>query len=253
MDRSFLSDDAVIEAARKFVCIRIATYEDQDEADFIKEHLMGGSGDLRNFGFALASSDFKEIFRRSERGPNFVYENAAEMAKELHHVAENHQAKRAEADQWPAVPEMKNVRLALNVASCDGLPGLLVVAGDEASLTGLKHNLSMVVWDKEISGLYVYGSTTAREQDLKMVKGDIPESGYLIVRPDAYGMKAEVIASLPADLSGDDLKSKLLSVASDYKRISKTHGTHVRGGRQSGFSWQTEVQVPDRRRNARSQ
>ena len=87
MDRSFLSDTAVIEAARNFVCVRIATYEDEDEADFVRSRLMGGAEDLRNFGFALASPDFEVILRRSERGPNFVYRDATAMAEELNRVA----------------------------------------------------------------------------------------------------------------------------------------------------------------------
>ena len=36
MDRSFLADQDVIAASRKFVCIRLATYENADENEVLK-------------------------------------------------------------------------------------------------------------------------------------------------------------------------------------------------------------------------
>ena len=36
MDKSFLSQSEVIAASRKFVCIRLATYENAEEAKFLK-------------------------------------------------------------------------------------------------------------------------------------------------------------------------------------------------------------------------
>ncbi len=58
MDRSLLSHADVIKASRSFVCIRTATYEDQEEANFQKEIFFGGEGDLRNFGYAILSPEY---------------------------------------------------------------------------------------------------------------------------------------------------------------------------------------------------
>ena len=41
MDRSFLSDSAIIEASREFVCVRLATYEDKDEGKFLEATFRG--------------------------------------------------------------------------------------------------------------------------------------------------------------------------------------------------------------------
>lgn len=249
MDRSFLSDTKVVEAARDFVCIRIGTYEDKDEANFVKTRLMGGNGVLRNFGFALASPDFETILRRSERGPNFVYKNASDMAGELKRLAADYRVD-AEAKKVPsALPQMKGVRLGVNVASCDGLPSLLILGSDAADLKEMKDSLSEVIWDEELAGRFIFCSTKNKE-NLSMIEGKL-HRGFLVVRPDEYGVKGTVIKILPGNLAGDRLKEELLAVSKDYKRISKTHGQHVRTGRQAGISWDTEVAVPDRRRSKR--
>jgi hypothetical protein len=54
MDRSFLSSDKLIKATRDFVCIRTATYEDKQEAAFLKWAFVGSTGgELRNFGYCI--------------------------------------------------------------------------------------------------------------------------------------------------------------------------------------------------------
>ena len=84
MDRSFLSGDQLIKASRDFVCIRTATYEDKEEAAFLKKTFASRPGaTLRNFGFCILSPDGRQKLRRSDRGPNFVYANSAAMAADL--------------------------------------------------------------------------------------------------------------------------------------------------------------------------
>ena len=48
MDRSYLSDIKVVEASRKFVCIRPISYEDEAENKFLKSFGAGRSGDVEN-------------------------------------------------------------------------------------------------------------------------------------------------------------------------------------------------------------
>ena len=48
MDRSYLSDKDVVEASRDFVCIRLATYENAEEAKILKSIFTGRSGALEN-------------------------------------------------------------------------------------------------------------------------------------------------------------------------------------------------------------
>ena len=249
MDRSFLSGAELIKVSRDFVCIRTATYEDKQEAEFLKWAFVGRSGgDLRNFGYCVLSPDGQRQLRRSTRGPNFAYQNSAAMAADLRVIARQYPAKATAGESIPVVPQMKNVRLGINVASCDGLPSVVVVGTDQAEVDQLKKKLSGVIWDEELAGKFIYAST-ANPADLKNVPGAQSKTGFLVIRPDSYGLKGQLIRTIDAGASSEDLKRSLLSAASTYTRNSKTHGLHVRNGRQGGKSWQTEVPVPARVRS----
>ena len=133
MDRSFLSDKEIIKASRDFVCIRTATYEDTGEAVFLKETFVSRTGgSLRNFGFCILSPDGKKKLVQSKRGPNFLYGNSAKMVADLRKFAKQYPGVKPEKGSIPSVPKMKSVRLGINVASCDGLPCVVVVGGDQA-------------------------------------------------------------------------------------------------------------------------
>ena len=60
MDRSYLSLNPVVQASRRFVCIRTLTYEDAEERDFQRALFIGGSGDVENTSFCFLSPDAKQ-------------------------------------------------------------------------------------------------------------------------------------------------------------------------------------------------
>ena len=249
MDRRLLSDEQIIRASRDFVCIRTATYEDKTEAIFLKSTFLGrAGGDLRNFGFCILSPDGKRQLRRSNRGPNFVYANSKEMATDLRRIAKQYSAKATGKESNPAVPRMKSVRLGINVASCDGLPSVVVAGKDQNEVDRLNKKLSAVIWNEELAGRFIYASTT-NLNDLHIVAGAKSKTGIFVIKPDAYGMKGELIKAIDADVSNENLKTALIFAADTFTRNSKSHGTHVRNGRRTGQIWETEVPVPDRTRS----
>ena len=249
MDRSFLSGAELIKVSRDFVCIRTATYEDKQEAEFLKWAFVARTGgDLRNFGYCLLSPDGQRQLRRSTRGPNFAYQNSAAMAADLRMIARQYPANATTGGSTPIVPQMKSVRLGINVASCDGLPSVVIVGKDQAEVDQLKKKLSGVIWDQELAGKFIYASTT-NPADLKIVPGAQSKTGFLVIKPDAYGLKGQLIKAIDASASSDDLKRSLSLAANAFTRNSKTHGLHVRNGRQGGKLWKTEVPVPARVRS----
>jgi len=249
MDRSFLSDENTIKASRDFVCIRTVTYEDKTEANFLKSTFMGRTGgDLRNFGFCILSPDGKRQLRRSNRGPNFAYANSREMAADLRQIANQYSAKTTGKESNPALPQMKSVRLGINVASCDGLPSVVVAGRNQSEVDWLNQKLSAVIWNEELAGRFIYASTT-NLNDLNIVTGARGKTGILVIKPDAYGMKGELIGVIDADVSKEKLETSLAFAADKFIRRSKSHGTHVRNGRRTGQIWETEVPVPDRTRS----
>jgi len=248
MDRSFLSGDQLIKATRNFVCIRTATYEDKQEATFLKWAFVGSTGgELRNFGYCILSPDGKTKLRRSTRGPNFLYANSNAMAADLRQISAQYSGRTTPTTSNPSVPQMKSVRLGINVASCDGLPSVVVFGKDQTEVDSLNQKLTGVIWDEQLAGKFIYASTTNSE-DLKTVPGAGFQSGILVIKPDAFGIKGQLIKIILADVSDDQLKQALLSSANTFTRLSKTHGLHVRNGQQTGTLWKTEVPVPTRQR-----
>lgn len=251
MDRSFLSDKELINVSRSFVCIRTATYEDKQEAEFLKWAFVGGSGgELRNFGYCILSPDGKTQLRRSVRGPNFIYANSWAMVAELQEIAERFPAEKRVNDPSRSVPQIKSVRLGINVASCDGLPSVIVIGKNQPEVDQMNKKLSSVIWDEELAGKFIYASTT-NPDDLGNVSGTKTKNGILVIKPDPYGLKGQVIKVINRDISEKELKNALSHAANAFTRDSKIHGQHVRNGRQSGKIWKTEVQVPDRVRTRR--
>ena len=248
MDRSFLSGDQLIKATRDFVCIRTATYEDKQEATFLQWAFVGNTGgELRNFGYCILSPDGKTKLRRSTRGPNFLYTNSNAMAADLRQISAQYTGRTTTTTSNGSVPQMKSVRLGINVASCDGLPSVIVFGKDQTEVDSLNQKLSGVIWDEQLVGKFIYASTI-NPADLKTVPGAGFQTGILIIKPDAFGIKGQLITIISAEVSDERLKQALLNAANTFTRISKTHGLHVRNGRQTGTLWKTEVPVPTRER-----
>jgi hypothetical protein len=246
MDRGLLSDQAVIAASRDFVCIRTATYEDKLEAEFHREKLFGQGSDLRNFGYCLLSPDAKTSLKRSRRGPNYIYANAAEMAGELQKIAKRYPKKRSKKHA-PALPKMKNVRLALNVASCDGLPLVIAVGKNPDDVKSLSSKLSGAIWGENLAGKFIYATTT-KELELEAIDGAKFATSILVIAPSEYGLTGKMLTKIGANASVKKVEKALLDIAESFRRTAKSHGSHVRIGRRNGDTWETEVPVPVRRR-----
>src|SRR5262245_45355514 len=87
MDRSFLSQSDVIAASRAFVCVRLTTYEDEQEGAFLKAFNVTRSGELENTVFTVLSPDGKRQLARASRGANHTFGDAARMARTLQRIA----------------------------------------------------------------------------------------------------------------------------------------------------------------------
>ncbi len=100
MDRSFLSQLEVI-AAKKFVCIRLTSYEDEAEKKFVSKLV---NGEPANTAFAMLTPDGERALRGRGpgRGPRDLYTDAADMAKGMDEMAAKYPAKKVEGT--PALP-----------------------------------------------------------------------------------------------------------------------------------------------------
>ena len=81
MDRSFLSQQDVVDASRAFVCVRPATYMDAEEAQALTELVRTPSGKLENTAFTILAPDGETKLVRGSRSPSMTFRTRERMVK----------------------------------------------------------------------------------------------------------------------------------------------------------------------------
>jgi len=235
MDRSFLSQPAVIEASRQFVCARLATYEDEAEGKFLKQLVPTRSGELENSIFAILSPDASDKLVRPSRGMRSEYRDAEAMAKGMAVLAAKYRSK-AEPQSLPLI---STVRLALDVASSDNRPLVVLLEKDSAKRKELEATVAKQAWSKEFLGRFAFA---IEADELAGIKGAKAESTLLVVQPDKYGLKGTVIAQ-----TGEPAKfaETLAAGAKAFVPEAKTFQNHVTAGHNDGIFWETKTPVTD--------
>ena len=119
----------------------------------------------------------------------------------------------------------------------------------DAEIERLTAKLNEVIWDEDLIGKFIYASTQDFDE-LKNVSGARNRSGILIIKPDEFGTKGDLIASIRPDADTDTIRETMLRAANGFEREAKSHRLHVRKGKREGENWETEVPVPDRDRGS---
>lgn len=239
MDRSFLLQKEVIEASRDFVCIRLATYEDQEEADYLVQVFRGRLGTLENTVFAIMSPDAKIYLAQPGRSPNFAFRDAKDMAEKMKKMAAAY--KPAEAVR--KLPAMKDFRISLNVAACDNVPLVVAVSDDKDEQQKLNEKLAKAAWSKKLIGSYEYSPAAATKA---LADAKIPaKPGIYVINPSAYGDSGKVLAQLDTNSDEAALTSGLKAALTKFNAPSKEAMSHINKGHQTGVFWQTKIPVTD--------
>src|ERR1035438_2324909 len=173
MDRSFLFQPQVIAASRNFVCVRLATYEDETEAVFLKAFTSTKSGELENSVFGILAPDGQQKLIRSGRSPKQAFAGPAEMAEAMKKIAAKYPGKTTEGPM--ALPLVATVKLGVNVAAADNQLLVIVVGTDAAARKPLEDKLAALIWEDEFVGRFVFASATA--DDLATVEGKKRDAG----------------------------------------------------------------------------
>jgi hypothetical protein len=239
MDRSFLSKPQVVAAARAFVCVRLATYEDPLEATWLKDFTRTGSGQLENTVFGILAPDGAKKLIRSSRGPDHLFSGPDQMAETMAKIA----AKYPNSTAPSRLPLVASVRLGLNIAAADNQPLVVVVGKDAATRKPLAAKLAGLAWNDEFLGRFTFAA--GGPEDLATIVGTKPEAGILIALPETFGRSAKSLAIVDADASTGRIAEALRGVVAGFSPIEKTFSNHVRSGPLQGIFWETAVPVTD--------
>lgn len=232
MDRSFLSHPEVAVASKKFVCIRVISYEDETEKAFIATLT---NREPSNTAFAILTPDGKPAARGRGpgRGPMDLYKDAAEMAKGMDAIAEKYPLKKVEG--VPALPVSLTAKVGLAVAASENQPLVVVVSDGGKQQEEIEAKLAPLAWSKPFDGRFVYASTSAAKGVPK--SGDFKiASGIAVIEPDTFGMGGKIVKEIPADQSATKIAEALTEALKSHVVMSKTRrGLHFQGLKEGIF------------------
>jgi hypothetical protein len=269
MDGSFLSTRATVEASRPFVCIRLATYENQDEVNFMKRLYVSYTGEIANTMFAMLSPDGKTRLSEADRSPAQVFGGAphrradepgaaelnkaaaARMVESMGVIALAYPGKKGAAGAPQALPYLSDLRMAVNVAACDNQPLLVVYAEKPAERARLEKALQPIAWSKELIGRALYVPVSDAAEYARYIKGEKPAAGYALVAPEPYGRHATPLLAIGGITRPENVRKQLIAALALYNPPPKDFEKHEAEGLKAGIQWKPKTPITDRSRRQR--
>jgi hypothetical protein len=237
MDRSFLSDPSVIAASRGFVCVRLMSYENKDEAALLKKIGASKSGEAENTVFCILAPDGKRMLLDATREPHGT---VARLTETMTRIAKEYSGKA----ELKALPLIANPRLAVNVAACDHQPLVIIHAKDDANRRKLHDALKPIAWSSEFIGKFIYVDAASRKE-FDFVEKVAADSAVIVVLPDTFGLNGKVLHEIAADASPRELAETLKTGLARFQRQERNFWQHVKLGQQKGVFWETQTPVTD--------
>jgi hypothetical protein len=241
MDRSFLSDQGIVEKSRDFVCIRLATYESASEAKILNSLFQTRSGLLENTVFAVLAPDGTTKLAPAGRSPREAFGTAEEGVRKMAEMSAKYPGK---ASVGSDLPWTADLRRGMNIAACEMQPLIGVAARGDEARKKIEEALLPLAWSREFAGKFAYARAASAAEAGEYVDGKLESDGIFIVQPDAFGTKGKLLAFVPG--SDRDAMSKGMTKALEvFVAEAKDSRRHIDDGVRRGLDWKTEIPVTD--------
>lgn len=242
------SKEDFLKVSRKFVCIRIETFENKAAEKQVRALL---NGRYANTAFCIFDPQGKQRLTRSGRGPstamgtrgrNSEPVDDSAIIRQMHQIATQFSPK---GDQSDAVlQDFHSFRQALNVASAD--QRLLVVVSNKGKHNhDAENNLKQVFDDPEITGKFHLNFLDAKTDKnwSKAIKGKTSSVGIFIIRSGTFGQDGLVVDRMPLSASVDDIKSAMVKANEKFAKTEsrKKYAQHVQAGKRNGIHFENEI------------
>ena len=239
MDRSFLSQPAVVTASSDFVCIRLISYEDESEKAFVASLKRG---QVANTAFAMLTPEGAHAARGRGpgRGPRDLYTDPADMARGMAEIAARYPAKKVEGA--PALPINLTPKVGLVVAASDLQPLVLVVADKPERRKGLEALVANLAWSKPFQGFFTYASASSM-QELPTIQGTTLTEGVMLIEPDIFGLGGKVVTEIPAAQLETTLPGALHATLQSHVKPQKNRQQRASQGFREGVYYETNIPV----------
>ena len=100
--------------------------------------------------------------------------------------------------------------------------------------------LAAAAWKEELAGKVIWVRVFGIEALKTAVKKAPKDAGLVIAQPDAFGLRATVLASTKKDYA-----KAVAEGIKKHKAVRKDTRSHIREGRSEGVHWDTEIPVTD--------
>ena len=222
------SNAAIIEASRKFVCVRIESYESEETQKIVRSHL---NGRFENTAFCIFAPDGKTRLTRSGRGPSQVFRGEADLASKLDAIASKYEPK---GDVRKAsVPDFNSFKLALNIAS-DDQRVLALIAAPKEQLPRPEKRLRALAWNPKIQGRFHFDQESDASWQGPLSQSGDPTPGIYLIRPGTFGLEGAVSERLELDAKPEAILKALAKANESYAKTTekKVYGEHIIAGRK---------------------
>ena len=232
------SNPEVIELSRKFVCVRIDSYESAENQEIVRSYL---DGRFENTAFCVLAPDGETRLTRSGRGPKHVFRTTDALLAELQSILAK---TKAQGDRQAApLPDFHSFKLALNIASADQRV-LVLIAAPEAQLGATEKGLRSLAWNPKVEGRFHFD--LASDGSWKEPLGQEAEAkpGIYVISPGAFGLDGKVLNHLELDSEPETILEALARANATYAATTtkKLYSDHVAKGRAQGI--RIEMAVP---------
>jgi hypothetical protein len=263
----------VIAASREFICVRPQTYEDKEEATFLVSLFAGRDGTLENTVFCVLTPGGNSKLSRAGRSPSMRYDDAADFAGFLVECFTDYAKSAKNIERLPVLDELA---LAMNVASCDLMPLVILNAKTERELAKLEARVAKLAWSDPNIGRQHYFSFVGDEFPQQAAPSPEPteipdkkykpmaaqprnaieyfaiEPGLTIIEPGPYGRTATILKHASISAKSSQLAATLAEAQKTHDPANKVRKDHVRNAKREGIEWAPELPVTDSKANRKT-
>ena len=162
-----------------------------------------------------------------------------DLALEMFEVSEKYPGKEKSTGR-PNLPINKDLRRAINIASCDRQ--LLVIAHQLPKET--IEILSKIAWGDQHIGQFAW-EITSDENEFPGAGMGNPKPGIFIGNPDEFGLKLNWLKTLSPNAKEEAILSALAEVSKTKRASEKSSRQHVARGKRLSKSWESEIPNTD--------
>lgn len=230
------SQKKFVELSDKFVCVKLATFENQQHQDMCKKLL----GSVKNTSFTIFHSEAKKTLVKASRSPRMSFGNRAPYS-EIEKIAA--QAGSKPSDGNTLLQDFHSVKQALVACSADQRLLVLTVS-DAGQSKAAKRQVAKVFNDSRVRGVAHFDQVILGSEKWEpLIKEKRLKQGHFILRTEAFGRYATVLRGLPLEASATQLLSTLVKENKTFAAVEKRKNfkLHVKAGTAEGVVADTSI------------